>query len=168
MRTEMILSSFRWIFSFYQLLFASASQIFFLILSGCAKISDSLIKLNGTTHFLWTKIIVGGPQPAKRVSQLLTGLRLKNSDNKTASHFKLIYEVIARPGVTGSACIKGDSDGIFAGLSKSVFPEQKTLELTNTKVEMRENILFENPAGALAHILSRAQRFLILPLRNQK
>ena len=126
-------------------------------LSACVKISGTLTKIGGKNDFLKTEFIVGGPQPANGVSQLLVGLQLKNSDNNAVPNYKPTYEVVSGQGVTGTACTTSDNNGISACILKSVVPGQKTIALTNAKIGLKQNVVFENPAGAkAANIISGA------------
>jgi hypothetical protein len=138
--------------------FRSVVIVLVLLSSGCVKISGSITNLLGQNDFLKTEFIVGGPQPADGVSQLLVGLQLKNSDNRSVPGYKPAYQVVSGSGVITSACTTSDANGISACIIKSVQSGQKTLELTNAKVGLRQNVLFENPHGSkTTNIISGAE-----------
>jgi len=137
-------------------------------LGACVKISGSLTKLGGKNDFLKTEFIVGGPQPADGVSQLLVGLQLKNSDNHAVANYQPTYEITSGGGVITSSCTTSDSNGISACVLKAIQPGQKTVSLTNAKVGLKQNVLFENPSGAkAANLISGATFHNTTPLGSK-
>lgn len=137
----------------HRLLSLTALSTFVLTSSACVKISGSLTKI-GINDFLKTEFIASAPAPADGVSSVVVGLQLKNSDNSPVPAYKPQFEVTSGGSIINPGCTTSDNNGISACIVRSIEPGVKTLQLTNAKVGLKQNVTFTAPSGARSILLS--------------
>jgi len=135
-------------------IFAIASLLILSFLSsGCGKITGDMnpFKNKKLLDFLKTEIIVGPPALANGSAALVVAIHLKNSDSTSIPNYKPEYSV-AGTGVIASNCSVSDSNGISVCILKSTRSGTKRLKLTNAKVGLEADVVF-NPTAQNGKIM---------------
>jgi hypothetical protein len=132
-----------------------------LIFVACGKLSSQIeasFKRPSTQDFAKSEIINNGPGIADGQSELLVVIQLMNSDGTSVALFKPTYEIIAGTGVTASACITSNVNGVSTCVLKSVQAGLKRISVTNIPITLNADVLFNQPAGKSLFGLTSASK----------
>lgn len=134
---------------------------------GCGNLIGSVTAMpeKGIVDFLKTEILIGTPGIADGTSEMVIAIHLKNSDNTSVAEFRPTYTIASGTGVTPGKCSVSDSNGISACVLKATQPGKKLIKLTNAKVGLEKEVVFENSvkSGRILGLVSGSKQNLTTP-----
>jgi hypothetical protein len=123
----------------------------FLFVTGCGKISGEIsATFNRVQDFKRSEIISNGPAVADGQSELLVVIQLMNTDGSSVKLFKPTYEVVSGTGVTAQACTTSNDNGVSTCVLKSSEAGTKRISVTNIKIELQADVVFNSPTPGKA------------------
>ncbi len=139
-------------FNFMKTTFGAGQALAMLIFfTGCGKISDKIdAKFSRVQDFKRSEIITNGPAVADGQSELLVVVQLMNTDGSSVKLFKPTYEVVSGSGVAAQACTTSNENGVSTCVLKSSEAGTKRISITNIKIELQADVVFNSPTPGKA------------------
>ncbi len=120
-----------------------------VFLGGCSL--DSNIDLinppANLSDFKRSEIITNSPGVADGSSELIVVIQLMNSNGSLVRLHKPTYEVIQGAGVIGSECTTSNNNGLSTCILKSTQAGTKRISVTNVKIDLQKNVVFDAPSS---------------------
>lgn len=132
----------------FRLFVALPLAIATLFLTGCGKISSEVSAIfKGKTDFARSEIITSGTGVADGSTEMLVVIQLMNSDGTPVKLYKPTYEIVSGSGVTAQECTTSNSNGVSTCILKATQAGTKRLSVTNIKIELQKDLLFQLPSS---------------------
>jgi hypothetical protein len=126
-----------------KLVYTSVLLGFFLITTGCVKLSGSITHLLAAPDFKKSEMIVGNMAIANGSDQLLVYIRLLNSDGSAIPDYRPEYDITSGSAILPSQCFTSDKNGLSICVLKSLTAGTRLMKINNvTAVNLEKEIKF--------------------------